>query len=110
MELFTETKAKLAVIYAGAIWGLFWIPLRALEHAGLQGTWITVIYFLVPSCCLFPIFVFRWKHVRSGGANLQLTAMLAGLALTLYSIAIIYTDVGRAMLLFYLTPIWSTLL
>ena len=23
-----ETKARLACLYAGAVWGLFWIPLR----------------------------------------------------------------------------------
>ena len=30
-----ETKAKLACLYAGVIWGLFWIPLRALAEAGI---------------------------------------------------------------------------
>ena len=36
--------------------------------------------------------------------------MLSGGALLLYSTSIVYTDVVRAMLLFYLTPVWSTLL
>ena len=40
-----EVKAKLACLYAGAVWGLFWIPLRALEEAGIHGLWITVVYF-----------------------------------------------------------------
>ena len=35
---------------------------------------------------------------------------MAGLALTLYTFAFIYTEVVRAMLLFYLTPVWSTVL
>jgi drug/metabolite transporter (DMT)-like permease len=35
---------------------------------------------------------------------------LAAIALIFYTLAFLYTDVIRAMLLYYLTPIWSTLL
>lgn len=92
------------------MWGLFWIPLRALEEIGLHGLWITVVYFLIPTICVIPITVWRWIHVKNGGLSLQLTAMLAGGALLLYSTAIVYTDVVRAILLFYLTPIWASIL
>ncbi|MGB5870354.1 MAG: DMT family transporter [Albidovulum sp.] len=105
-----EFKAKLACLYAGAVWGLFWIPLRALEDAGLHGLWITVVYFLVPALCLVPVTLLRWRQVRKGGLQLQVTAMFSGGALLLYSTSIVYTDVVRAMLLFYLTPVWATLL
>ena len=92
------------------MWGLFWIPLRALENAGLHGLWVAVVYFLVPTLCLVPIGIWRWKHFRAGGIQLQITAMLSGLALLLYTMSIVYTDVVRAILLFYLTPIWGTIL
>lgn len=105
-----EFKAKLACLYAGAVWGLFWIPLRALEEAGINGLWITVVYFLIPTICLMPVVILRWQHVKEGGISLQLTTMLSGGALLLYSTSIVYTDVVRAILLFYLTPIWATIL
>ena len=105
-----EFKAKLACLYAGAVWGLFWIPLRALEEAGINGLWITVVYFLIPTICLIPVVILRWHHVKKGGISLQLTTMLSGGALLLYSTSIVYTDVVRAILLFYLTPIWATIL
>ena len=105
-----DLRARMACLYAGAIWGLFWIPLRKLEAAGLHDLWITVVYFLVPLCCLAPVLLVRLRQVLRGGSSLQATAALSALSLTLYSIAIIHTDVVRAMLLFYLTPIWSTLL
>lgn len=105
-----EIKAKFACLYAGAVWGLFWIPLRALEEIGLHGLWITVVYFLIPTICVIPIILWRWIHVKNGGLSLQLTAMLAGGALLLYSTAIVYTDVVRTILLFYLTPIWASIL
>ena len=110
MNASLEVKAKLACLYAGAVWGLFWIPLRALEEVGIHGLWITVVYFLIPTICLIPVSLKRWKHVKMGGLSLQLTAMISGGALLLYSSSIIYTDVVRAMLLFYLTPIWATIL
>ena len=105
-----EFKAKLACLYAGAVWGLFWIPLRALEEASINGLWITVVYFLIPTICLIPVVLLRWQHVKKGGISLQLTTMLSGGALLLYSTSIVYTDVVRAILLFYLTPIWATIL
>ena len=110
MNASLEGKATLACLYAGAVWGLFWIPLRAFEDAGIHGLWITVVYFLIPTICLTPVTLKRWKHVKKGGLSLQLTAMLSGGALLLYSTSIVYTDVVRAMLLFYLTPIWATIL
>lgn len=110
MTMSLDTKAKLACLYAGGVWGLFWIPLRALEDAGLHGLWVTAVYFLVPTICLLPVTVWRWHYVRKGGAQLQLTAMLSGGALLLYSTSIVFTDVVRAMLLFYLTPVWATIL
>ena len=105
-----ENRAKLACLYAGAVWGLFWIPLRSLEDAGLHGLWVLVVYFAAPTLCLIPIGIWRWKHFKVGGFQLQITAMVSGGALLLYSTSIVYTDVVRAMLLFYLTPIWGTVL
>ena len=110
MNLSLERKAKYACLYAGAVWGLFWIPLRELEDAGFQGLWITVVYFLIPALCLFPVTIWRWKYVKRGGFQLQLTAIISGGALLLYSTSIVYTDVVRAILLFYLTPVWGILL
>ena len=110
MTVLLENRAKLACLYAGAVWGLFWIPLRALEDVGLHGLWVTVVYFIVPTLCLLPIGIWRWKNFKVGGFQLQITAMVSGGALLLYSTSIVYTEVIRAMLLFYLTPIWGTIL
>ena len=110
LSLSIDLRARVACLYAGAVWGLFWIPLRGLETAGTHSLWITAVYFLVPLCCLAPVLLWRARAVFQGGMKLQVTAALAALAITLYSVAIVYTDVVRAMLLFYLTPIWSTLL
>jgi len=106
----TQIIAKFACLYAGAIWGIFWIPLRAINEVGISGLWSSAIWFVVPTIILLPISFHRWRSIKSGGFRLQITAILSGLTLFLYTLAFLYTDVVRAMLLFYLTPIWSTLM
>ncbi|MEI4196882.1 DMT family transporter [Roseovarius sp. E0-M6] len=110
MSTVVEGRATLACLYAGAVWGLFWIPLRALEGAGLHSLWITTVYFLVPAVCILPLAVLRWPHIRRAGLAFQITVAASGAALTLYSASIVFTDVVRALMLFYLMPVWSMLL
>ena len=64
----------------------------------------------MPTIFLIPVGIWRLKYLKLGGFNLQLTGMLSGGALMLYATSIVYTDVVRAMLLFYLTPVWGTIL
>ena len=105
-----ENLAKAACAAAGAIWGLYWIPLRAIDTAGITGSWATTVFYLVPFLLLLPIAVIRWRQILKAGWPLQWIAIPAALALVLYSNAFLYTDVIRAILLYYLTPIWSAVL
>jgi drug/metabolite transporter (DMT)-like permease len=109
-SLSIETRAKLACLFSGVVWGVFWIPLRALEGAGIHGLWGTAVFFVIPALLFLPLLVARREKISAGGVDLQITAFLSAASLTLYAIAIMYTDVVRAMLLFYLTPLWSAIL
>ncbi|NQV47738.1 MAG: DMT family transporter [Rhodospirillaceae bacterium] len=106
----TENLAKLACAYAGAVWGVFWIPLRALNDVDIAGAWATVVFYIVPLIIIIPLFFMYWRRLISGGWRLHLIGIVAGLSLVLYSDALIYTEVIRGMLLYYMTPVWSTLL
>lgn len=106
----TVTLAKLACAYSGVAWGLFWFPLRWLQDAGVAAHWIGAVFFAVQVALLFPIMVFRGRQLAAGGWDLIITTFFAGGAIAVYALAIVYTDVIRAMLLYYLTPIWSSLL
>jgi drug/metabolite transporter (DMT)-like permease len=109
-RLSEETQAKLACAYSGLVWGLFWIPLRQLEQAGIPGLWANLTFYLAPLVVVLPVLPFRWRSTVRGGLDLQLKGMITALSLICYSVAVLYTEVVRAMLLFYLTPIWSALL
>jgi drug/metabolite transporter (DMT)-like permease len=105
-----ETLAKFAVAYSGLVWGLFWIPVRALDGAGVHGLWGSLVFYLVPGLLILPVLARRWRLNWQGGWWLVLVGVATSVPLVCYSIAVLYTDVIRAMLLFYLTPVWSTIL
>lgn len=106
----TVQFAMLAAALGGLVWGVFWIPLRALDQAGVSGVWAVVLFQLVPTLFLVPILALRWRQIAAGGLSLHVAGILAGTSLVLYAGALIYTDVIKALLFFYLTPLWSTLL
>ena len=97
-----------SVAAAGVAWGIFWIPLRALDDSGIVGAWAVVCFYVLPTILLAPIIVLRRHQILGGGWPLQVAGMLAGIALVCYAGALIFTEVVRATLFFYLTPIWST--
>lgn len=100
----------LAVTIGAAIWGIFWLPLRYMEQLGMPGLWAVVLASAVPLVILLPLLVLYRKQSSGGLPTILIIGLLSGAALTFYSVSLIYTTVVRATLLFYLTPIWSTLI
>lgn len=106
----TERLPILVVIAAASAWGLFWLPLRAFEENGLSAGWTTVAVFATPVLVLLPFAVLRLAQGHPwAGAN-AVTGLLAGGAVALYAESVLLTDVARALILFYVTPVWSTAL
>ncbi|MGP9767080.1 DMT family transporter [Halomonas sp. AOP13-D3-9] len=105
-----QNLAMIVVAISGLVWGILWIPLRMLHNAGIDGLWTIVIFYALPVVILMPFYFFRWRYIIQGGISLHLPSLLAGLGLVLYAGALLYTQVINAMLLYYLTPLWSTLL
>ena len=58
---------------------------------------------------LLPIAVWRKAKGRAIGFNLPLTGLLVGGGYTCYALSFLLTDVVRALILFYMAPIWTTL-
>lgn len=103
----TRLWASLAVAGCGVMWGGFWAPLRWLEANGLGGAWVSVIFFAVAMVSPLPLMLRKSAWTGFGGQIL--TGTLMGLAFTLYTVSLVMTEVINAILLFYLTPVWSTL-
>lgn len=99
-----------AVGLAAMIWGLYWIPLRYVQSLGLDGLWPTLGVYVLSATCVLPLAAIRWRQLLQGGPLLLATGLLVGAAFALYGISLLLTEVVRAMLLFYVSPLWSTLL
>ncbi len=103
-------QASLAVVLAGIAWGLFWLPLRRLEEMGVAGGWASLGFFLAALPVILPLAVFRRRQIAEGGLSLAITGAITGLAFCCYALSLMLTEVVRALLLFYVTPLWGTLL
>ncbi len=98
--------AVIVAVAAGA-WGLYWLPLRALHQAGVPVAWVPALLYAIPCLVLAVAAIVRERSrftVRSA-----LTGLLAGCALAFYTDALLLTEVIRALIFFYLTPVWSTI-
>ena len=101
---------SITLLLSASAWGLFWIPLRYVSDNGFAGAWSTVGYFFVSCLLLVPLIAWRWRKLRAGGVALLITGLFSGGAIALYILSFLFTTVTNALLIFYLTPVWSTLL
>jgi len=104
-------RAPEAVIaISGALWGLYWIPVRYLEDRGVGVVWMTLGFFLVALALFVPVLV-RHSLVRAVFTpRMLVTGLLTGGAFVLYTVSLVLTEVVTAILLFYLSPVWATAL
>ncbi|MEM6406966.1 MAG: DMT family transporter [Pseudomonadota bacterium] len=110
MRVASDTVAGAALLIGGAMWGLYWIPVRYFAEAGLPGSWPGVVMYLAALVAVSPA-LWRIRGVLARNwRGLILSGMFTGAAFSLYTTSLVYTDVVRSILLFYLTPIWGTAL
>ena len=99
-----------AIAVSGALWGLYWIPVRYLEAAGVGVVWFTLGLFVAALALLVPVLV-RYPPARAAFTpRMLVTGLLTGGAFVLYTVAIVLTEVVAAILLFYMSPVWATVL
>ncbi|MEM9011070.1 MAG: DMT family transporter [Pseudomonadota bacterium] len=105
-----QTTASIALVVGGMLWGLYWIPVRFFAAGGLPGPWPGIAMYLVSLVVLLP---FLWPDRRALMRNWRavfFSGLFTGAAFSLFTTSLVYTDVVRSILLFYLAPIWGTLL
>ncbi|MGB5707554.1 MAG: DMT family transporter [Arenicellales bacterium] len=101
---------SITVVIAASMWGLFWLPLRAFERNGLDPAWTTLGQFIAPLIILLPVAFFRFMKSQTLGLGNVSSSLLIGAAFVLYYESLLLTSVVKALILFYITPTWSTLL
>ena len=101
--------AAVALVFNALVWGLSWIPFRALQSAGVHALWATAMVFGV---ALIGILLWRPTAWRGFATHPALWVLFAasGLSNVGFNWAVTIGDVVRVALLFYTMPAWAVLL
>ncbi len=105
----SDSRPVLALLGASVLWGLSWLPLKGLHTAGLDAVSITAGAYGLLALLLTPLLLRQRAAWRGGGHYLLLIAILGGAAILAFTTAMVYGEVVRAMVLFYLLPVWGVL-
>ena len=100
----------LAILASTVLWGTWWIPLRKLDALGFGSIWSTAGGLMISLLVMLPVVVIHRKRIAAAGWPLIFSAFFFACALGLYAEGMLRGQVARVILLFYLTPVWSTLL
>jgi drug/metabolite transporter (DMT)-like permease len=98
------------LLVAALISGLYWLPLRQVEQAGIVGLWAPLAIAVIAGGPLVLPLLRRRGRARGDWRDLALLGLLLGGAYALYAAGFMLTEVVRVVLLFYLAPVWGTLL
>jgi drug/metabolite transporter (DMT)-like permease len=99
-----------AVGGGAALWGAWWIPLRALEARGLSADWATFATSLCALALLLPFALLKRHRLRQNAPALLWMALAAGSSFVSFNHAVVYGEIVRVILLFYLVPVWASVL
>ena len=106
----SDRTLSLLVFVSASLWGLYWIPLRQIESFGLANGWSAALFNGCPLLLLVPALLFLPGRKIRDGRRVALVALFCGFGLSFYALGLVATTVVRATLLFYLTPVWSTII
>jgi len=99
-----------SLLLAATLWGLFWYPLRRFEAHGLSGLWQSLFIYCGTLAAALPMLRGRWRELGRDPRSLLVLALASGWCNTAFILAMLDGHVVRVLLLFYLSPVWATLL
>lgn len=106
----TSVFAVASLLVSATLWGVFWYPLRWLEQQGLQGVSITFLIYCGTLIYCIPILIRQRQEFARNPLLLLLIGLSSGWCNIAFILAMLEGEVVRIVLLFYLSPVWATLL
>lgn len=97
------------LVAASMLWGTAWLPLKALNELGVHGIPLTLVAYGAATALVLPVLLAQRRQWRGWGAWLLAIVVVGGYANLAFSSALIYGQVVRVMVLFYLLPVWGVL-
>ena len=114
LSLFTreyeQRHALLIIFLASSFWGVLWVPMRHIEAMGLSGLWVVVLFHFLPALAMLPLIVKTAPSSRRDWGRAVVAGAVMGAGFALYALGLIVASVTKTVILFYMTPIWSTVI
>jgi len=105
-----RTLATLSLLLGATLWGVIWYPMRLLEGAGLSGLWLTLILYGTALVASLPRTWRGFAEFRLSPGLAALLMLAAGWTNIAFVEAVLGGNILRVLMLFYLSPLWATLL
>jgi len=105
----TERLAVLSLLASGLIWGLMWMPLKYFAAQGMGGLALILSTYGLIGIITLPVIWWQRQAWRPQTHLLILAGLLGGAANCCFVTALMFGEVVRVMLLFYLAPVWGVL-
>jgi drug/metabolite transporter (DMT)-like permease len=114
LSLFTreyeQRHALLIIFLASSFWGVLWVPMRHIEAMGLSGLWVVVLFHFLPAFAMLPLIVRTAPSSGIDWGRAAVAGALMGAGFALYALGLVVASVTKTVILFYMTPIWSTVI
>lgn len=94
---------------ASILWGLSWIPLKAINAMGIQGITLSLGAYGIIALVMSPQLLRQRRVWWSHRKVMFLIALFGGGANLAFTYSLINGEVIRVMVLFYLLPVWGVL-
>jgi drug/metabolite transporter (DMT)-like permease len=102
--------AVLSLLIGASLWGVIWYPMRLLEGGGLAGIWLTLLIYAAALAASLPWTWSSLAEFRRSPALLAGLMLAAGWTNIAFVEAVLAGNILRVLLLFYLAPLWQTLM
>lgn len=103
-------RPVLSLLFTSVFWGFVWYPLRLLEQAGLSGSWQMLVSYGAAIVTLLLVRRPMLGGMAEHGFKLGVLALAAGWTNVGFVLAMLDGTVARALILFYLSPLWTVVL
>lgn len=98
------------IMATGVLWGVYWIPVRAMDDLGLTGAWGTLAVVVGALLVLVGFALRQGLSVLAANWGATVAMLIGGAAFVMYSVGFLYGRIAMITVLFYLTPVWSVLI
>ncbi len=105
----SERLGVIALLVSGILWGVVWMPLKHFAAHGVSGLSMTLMSYGTVGLLAAPL-IWRERAAWQPQTPLFLAAaLIGGTANVCFITALMFGEVVRVMLLFYLAPVWGVL-